>query len=557
MLNDFADLINGKISLRQFISDLDLFQKALVGVSLALAEIKIASWVSTGIKAIEKLILKVIALKESITGASAAANALALPAANMTTGAKGAAYAMADATGAAERWAYANSSLASATKGVSDATSGLSTKVGTFSTAMLVPTITLFNDLTDELHDYDTVIYSSSSSTEQLGAVVSELNQKYQEESKRLENMTWWQRMLSDQSTITYDTRQKLIEASSAYEAACKREGKAIEANVSVAHEMDGLFSGLKDRAINVAESIASAFVSLHSKLKSNVYEPIKSNFKNLLEDAKIFVSDAEKWIRGAFEDLSSWFTNKVFDPIKANFTDLCNEMKVWASDSAEKAKNAWGNFTSSVRSKFDEVRSAASSIVENIKTKWSELPGKLQSLGASASEKFSSALETVVSKVKAIVDKIKSLVADIGSAISSAKSTVSSTVESMQNSISSAFNSVKNSVSGVIGSIGSSISIGLGSFNLPFLAEGAVIPPNTEFAAILGDQTHGYNIETPEDLLRQIFREETGAGNDEILSVAKDILRAVKAGKIIAVDGTELGRTARSALADQSRAFG
>lgn len=33
----------------------------------------------------------------------------------------------------------------------------------------------------------------------------------------------------------------------------------------------------------------------------------------------------------------------------------------------------------------------------------------------------------------------------------------------------------------------------------IPRLAQGAVIPPNQQFAAILGDQTHGRNLEAPE----------------------------------------------------------
>ena len=45
----------------------------------------------------------------------------------------------------------------------------------------------------------------------------------------------------------------------------------------------------------------------------------------------------------------------------------------------------------------------------------------------------------------------------------------------------------------------------------VPYLASGAVIPPRSEFLAVLGDQKNGRNLETPEDLLRQIVREETG----------------------------------------------
>ena len=45
----------------------------------------------------------------------------------------------------------------------------------------------------------------------------------------------------------------------------------------------------------------------------------------------------------------------------------------------------------------------------------------------------------------------------------------------------------------------------------IPRLATGAVIPPGSEFLAVLGDQKRGINIETPESLLRQIMREEMG----------------------------------------------
>lgn len=45
----------------------------------------------------------------------------------------------------------------------------------------------------------------------------------------------------------------------------------------------------------------------------------------------------------------------------------------------------------------------------------------------------------------------------------------------------------------------------------VPALATGAVIPPNGEFLAILGDQKHGRNLEAPEGLMRQIVREESG----------------------------------------------
>ena len=48
----------------------------------------------------------------------------------------------------------------------------------------------------------------------------------------------------------------------------------------------------------------------------------------------------------------------------------------------------------------------------------------------------------------------------------------------------------------------------------IPYLASGAVIPPNAPFMAVLGDQRNGTNLEAPEDLLRKIVREEIGEIN-------------------------------------------
>ena len=60
-----------------------------------------------------------------------------------------------------------------------------------------------------------------------------------------------------------------------------------------------------------------------------------------------------------------------------------------------------------------------------------------------------------------------------------------------------------------------------LSNIALPRLAQGAVIPPNREFAAILGDQRSGTNIETPLDTMVQAFRqalEESGGAHQPIV---------------------------------------
>lgn len=107
--------------------------------------------------------------------------------------------------------------------------------------------------------------------------------------------------------------------------------------------------------------------------------------------------------------------------------------------------------------------------------------------------------------------------------------------------------------------------TVGIGSFipeipkvalpRVPYLAQGAVIPPNREFLAVLGDQTSGNNIETPEALLRKIVREESGSGTSD--SILRDILDAIREGQVITVDNTAFGKVVRKASANTARAAG
>ena len=68
---------------------------------------------------------------------------------------------------------------------------------------------------------------------------------------------------------------------------------------------------------------------------------------------------------------------------------------------------------------------------------------------------------------------------------------------------------SVISAVGNVFGqdwSVATIPSANLGRVKIPRLAQGAVIPPNREFLAVLGDQKQGTNIETPLDTMVQAF---------------------------------------------------
>lgn len=79
----------------------------------------------------------------------------------------------------------------------------------------------------------------------------------------------------------------------------------------------------------------------------------------------------------------------------------------------------------------------------------------------------------------------------------------------------------------------------------IPRLAQGAVIPPNQQFAAILGDQRHGRNLEAPEGLIRQIVREELGNVYNPVLNAINNSNLGKKAAIMgdVYMDGQKVGR--------------
>lgn len=91
-----------------------------------------------------------------------------------------------------------------------------------------------------------------------------------------------------------------------------------------------------------------------------------------------------------------------------------------------------------------------------------------------------------------------------------------------MQNGVAKALNKINVSVPSWVTSLTGVRSLGFhigywSAPHIPYLAQGAVIPPNKEFMAVLGDQKSGNNIEAPENLIRKIVREETGNGSRRI----------------------------------------
>ena len=192
-----------------------------------------------------------------------------------------------------------------------------------------------------------------------------------------------------------------------------------------------------------------------------------------------------------------------------------------------------WDNIKEAATKLKDWVIGKTRALVDGVTKKLTNLKEKISGVWKYVREKttttFKNMWNTVTTKVGAIRDAIVDK-------FSNARDTVVDTFAKIRDTVVSVFNKVISTINGAIGTINGAISTVESAFSfgpwkvptptgsktigfkatfprvptVPYLAKGAVIPPRSEFLAVLGDQKQGNNIETPEALLRKIVREET-----------------------------------------------
>lgn len=147
----------------------------------------------------------------------------------------------------------------------------------------------------------------------------------------------------------------------------------------------------------------------------------------------------------------------------------------------------------------------------------------------------------------------IDGLLSGLKAAWESVKTWVANAVSWFGNKFVEAQNSIARSNSGRSGGFGTrsggfgrpSRAPSISRISAPALARGAVIPPNKEFLAVLGDQKSGTNIETPLATMVEAFKQamaESGSGTTTV---------------VIQLDGKEIARSTVKNINNMTRAAG
>lgn len=320
-----------------------------------------------------------------------------------------------------------------------------------------------------------------------------------------------------------------------------------------------GLVTGaLANLAALVAENwdkIVEVWNQACSWFDENVIQPVSGFFSGMWDSISGFASDAWEDIKSFFSPAVEWFS-ELFGEIEQTIDDIFYNIGVIAEGCWEVIEEAWriasnwfdenviqpiSDFFSGM---WDEVKSAASDAWEGIKTVFSNVASFFGDI-------FSEAWEKVVGVFSVAGD----IFVDIKEGILTAfKEVVNGIITGINNVVAIPFNGINSALSSIkyINIMGLTPFSGLQLIHvpqIPYLAQGAVLPPNKPFMAVVGDQKHGTNVEAPlatiQEAVAQVMKDNISAmlAGFEALLQEQQATRQTIAG--IKVGDTVIGQAA------------
>lgn len=251
---------------------------------------------------------------------------------------------------------------------------------------------------------------------------------------------------------------------------------------------LSGVLVGAAELFGKAWESIKE-FFSPATEWFTKLWDSVSQTFKDVFYNIGVIASGCWEVIQAVWGVVSDWFGQNVIAPVSDFFSGMWDKLKSGAQEAWEGVKSAF----STVATFFGDIFRAA----------WEKVVEVFSPLGVI----FVNIKDGILTVFKQIVNGI---------------------ISGLNYVISVPFNGINNALMGIKGFsiMGIQPFAGLRTISvpqIPYLAQGAVIPPNREFMAVLGDQKHGNNIEAPEDLIRKIVREETGGGGVVDVNISFD----------------------------------
>ena len=255
---------------------------------------------------------------------------------------------------------------------------------------------------------------------------------------------------------------------------------------LNVIPALKGWWNGMGDFFKGIGKDISRAWKDVKKTwgnvgewFNQHVIQPVTKFFKNLGTNIKNIFNSARNNVEKIWKTVSGWFNQHVIKPIQKFF----------------------GNLGKNIRNTFSNARNTVIKIWKGVSGWFSKhVTGPIRNA-------FSNMGKGIQGVFRGIRDTFKSIVNGIIGGM---------------NTLIRGINHVKIKVPKGVPKLGGK-SFGFNIPQIPKLAQGAVIPPNKQFLAMLGDQKHGTNIETPLSTMVEAFntalKQNGGAGNNELMS--------------------------------------
>lgn len=272
---------------------------------------------------------------------------------------------------------------------------------------------------------------------------------------------------------------------------------------------------------VNLVNSIGQAFIAAWSD--AGLGESIFSNILSIITNIENTIKSLAENLQSAWEyngnGVAVWESIlKIIDDVLAGIDKMSQATADWASGlNFEPLVTAFNNFMAALEPVVDLIMNGLAWAWENVLlplASWTieeAAPAVLNLLAAAlqAVYKVVSALAPILQTIWSI---IKPIVQFIGFSVISIIKGLTDTITKLGDALSFVINLISKIGSGIgsgISSLVGALGGGLSAFSLdsptaaysldiPALANGAVISPNSEFLALLGDQKSGVNVETP-----------------------------------------------------------
>ena len=276
--------------------------------------------------------------------------------------------------------------------------------------------------------------------------------------------------------------------------------------------------------------------------LLKNMTKTIESTKDDLIFNMGLAATGTDA---GFFEPMARWSQQLSENLKRDNKTAADRVIETWENAAIQNevgfvipTKEQFASAAEWISEKFKDAK-------ESVMDKWRGMSAWFQqTVTEPISGFFQKLTDGIIERFYKVSDSVNSAIQTLISNFNSIVSTLSQGINQMRQQYSSAKQSVSSTS---YASTAAYTTMAYPTADVPMLAKGAVIPPNKKFLAVLGDQTHGTNIEAPLATIQEAVAlvmedviQSNIAGHEATVELLQQILEAILG---IELDGETISR--------------